>query len=138
MRYLLDTTVVSSPISKTPNPKIIAWLDRHGHECGIAAPVWHELTYGCQRLPQGKRRTAIETYMHDVVQSSFPILPYDEDWAFASLARSLWKTPRTAFMDVDLEPALVSGFRIRVTEDDDFRMPITLSEIRAYRAPEVR
>src|SRR5205809_5109134 len=78
MRYLLDTTVVSSPISKTPNPKIIAWLDRHGHECGIAAPVWHELTYGCQRLPQGKRRTAIETYMHDVVQSSFPILPYDE------------------------------------------------------------
>ena len=78
MRYLLDTTVVSSPISKTPNPKIIAWLDRHGHECSIAAPVWHELTYGCQRLPQGKRRTAIETYMHDVVQSSFPILPYDE------------------------------------------------------------
>ena len=78
MRYLLDTTVVSSPISKRPNPKIIARLDRHGHECGIAAPVWHELTYGCQRLPQGKRRTAIETYMHDVVQSSFPILPYDE------------------------------------------------------------
>ena len=78
MRYLLDTSVVSSPISKKPNPRIIARLDRHGHECAIAAPVWHELIYGCRRLPQGKRRTALETYLRDVLQSSFPILPYDE------------------------------------------------------------
>src|SRR5207247_8438329 len=39
MRYLLDTSVVSSPISKRPNPRIIARLDRHGHECAIAARV---------------------------------------------------------------------------------------------------
>src|SRR5712692_5088888 len=78
MRYLLDTSVVSSPISKKPNPRIIARLDRHGHECEIAAPVWHELIYGCRRLPQGKRRTGLETYLRDVLQSSFPILPYDE------------------------------------------------------------
>jgi len=64
-----------------------------------------------------------------------PILAYDEDWAFTSLARSLWKTPRSAFMDIDLDPVLVSGFRIRVTEDDPFRLPITISEVRAYRPP---
>jgi len=29
-------------------------------------------------LPRGKRRTALETYLADVVQVSFPILPYDE------------------------------------------------------------
>lgn len=64
-----------------------------------------------------------------------PVLAFDNDWAYTSLARSLWKTPRTAFMDIDLEPSLVSGFRIRVLEDEEFRLPITLSEIRAYRAP---
>ena len=39
-----------------------------------------------------------------------------------------------AFMDIDVEPVMVSGFRIRVIAEDPSRMPITLSEIRAYRA----
>jgi tRNA(fMet)-specific endonuclease VapC len=77
-RYLLDTNIVSSPVAKIPNPEILSRLEQHGHECAIAAPVWHELQYGCRRLPRGKRRTALETYLHDVVQVSFPILPYDE------------------------------------------------------------
>ncbi len=78
LRYLLDTTIVSSPVSKTPNPQIVEHLAEHGHECAIAAPVWHQLTYGCRRLPRGTRRTALETYLRDVVQAAFPILPYDE------------------------------------------------------------
>ena len=64
-----------------------------------------------------------------------PVLAFDGDWAFTSLARSLWKSPLAAFMDIDLEPVVVSGFRIRVLEDDPFQLPITISEIRAYRAP---
>jgi tRNA(fMet)-specific endonuclease VapC len=77
-RYLLDTSIVSSPISRIPNPEVVRQLDAHGTECAIAAPVWHELTYGCGRLVRGKRRTALETYLQDVVRASFPILPYDE------------------------------------------------------------
>src|SRR5436190_1652909 len=34
--------------------------------------------YGCSRLPVGKRRRAIETYLTEVVQASFVVLPYDE------------------------------------------------------------
>jgi tRNA(fMet)-specific endonuclease VapC len=77
LRYLLDTGVVSSPVSKTPDADIVRRLDEHGHECAVAAPVWHELTYGCRRLASGKRRTALETYLRDVIRASFPILPYD-------------------------------------------------------------
>ena len=77
-RYLLDTSVVSSPASKAPSPEIVKRLESHGHECAIAAPVWNELTYGCQRLPSGKRRDALESYLQDVVLASFPVLPYDE------------------------------------------------------------
>lgn len=78
LRYLLDTSIVSSPIAAKPNPGILDKLEKHGHECAIAAPVWHELTYGCQRLPRGKRREALETYLRDVVLASFQVLAYDE------------------------------------------------------------
>lgn len=78
LRYLLDTSIVSIPISKQPDRKVLEKLDAHGHECAIAAPVWNELTYGCQRLPQGKRRDMITTYLEDVVLKSFPVLAYDE------------------------------------------------------------
>jgi len=77
-RYLLDTSIVSSPVSKTPSPEVIKRLESHGHECAIAAPVWHELTYGCQGLAPGKRRQALEDYLQDVVLASFAILAYDE------------------------------------------------------------
>lgn len=76
--YLLDTSIVSSPISKTPSPDVLKKLEAHGHECAIAAPVWNELIYGCQRLPRGKRREGLETYLQDVVLASFPVLAYDE------------------------------------------------------------
>ena len=36
------------------------------------------MTYGCRRLPRGKRRDAIDAYLNDVVKASFPILAYDE------------------------------------------------------------
>jgi tRNA(fMet)-specific endonuclease VapC len=90
LRYLLDTGVVSSPASKTPNPEILRRLEAHAHECAIAAPVWHELTFGWRRLPAGKRKDALEAYLRDVVQASFPILPYDEaaaSWHGAERAR---------------------------------------------------
>jgi len=78
LRYLLDTSIVSSPVARMPDAAILQRLHAHGHESAIAAPVWHELVYGTRRLPRGKRRSALESYLHDVVQASFPILPYDE------------------------------------------------------------
>ncbi len=78
LRYLLDTNIVSAPVSKTPDAAIVQRLESHGPECAIPAPVWHELTYGCRRLPAGKRRVALEAYLDEVVRESFPILPYDE------------------------------------------------------------
>lgn len=73
-----------------PNAEILRRLETHAHECAIAAPVWHELTFGWRRLPAGKRKDALEAYLRDVVQASFPILPYDEaaaGWHGAERAR---------------------------------------------------
>ncbi len=78
LHYLLDTTILSNPASRTPDRQLLERLDADGHACAIGAPVWHELTFGCRRLPRGQRRAALENYMEDVVRRSFPILPYDE------------------------------------------------------------
>jgi tRNA(fMet)-specific endonuclease VapC len=78
LRYLLDTSIASAPVAKQPNADVVRQLQKHGAVCAIAAPVWHELTYGCRRLPAGKRRLALEAYLETVIRQSFPILPYDD------------------------------------------------------------
>jgi tRNA(fMet)-specific endonuclease VapC len=78
LRYLVDTNIVSIAVSSIPHAQVIRRLDQHAGECAIAAPVWHELVYGCNRLAVGKRRSVIERYLMDVVRVLFPILPYDE------------------------------------------------------------
>ena len=83
LRYLLDTMVISILASKLPDQSIVKAVAARAHECAIAAPVWHELVYGCCRLPSGKRRTFLESYLDAAVRGTFPILPYDEaaaDW----------------------------------------------------------
>jgi tRNA(fMet)-specific endonuclease VapC len=81
LRYLLDTSTVSSAISPKPSRRVLQRLTQRGHQCAIAAVVWDELTYGCERLESGKRKTELEAYLRDVVLKSFPVLPYDQDAA---------------------------------------------------------
>jgi tRNA(fMet)-specific endonuclease VapC len=78
LKFLLDTSIISAPISKSPNRKVVRRLEQHAAYCALAAPVWHELVYGFSRLPAGKRREALEEYVHRVVRRSFAVLPYDE------------------------------------------------------------
>jgi tRNA(fMet)-specific endonuclease VapC len=98
LRYLLDTSIVSSPVSKVPDPGVLARLADHDAECAIAAPVWHELTYGCRRLPRGRRRAALEAYLEEVVRPSFPILAYDE-------AAAAWHATERARLEGEGRPA---------------------------------
>ena len=81
LKFLLDTSIVSAPLAKITDPDVLRQLDANAHKCAIASVVWHELVFGCRRLPQGRRRLALETYLSDVVKTAFPILPYDEQAA---------------------------------------------------------
>ena len=97
-KYLLDTNIVSEPLRPKPNPKILERLKWHQDELAIASVVWHELWFGCYRLPVSAKRTAIEKYLNEVIAISIPILAYDEhaaEWHAAERARltGLGKTP---------------------------------------------
>jgi tRNA(fMet)-specific endonuclease VapC len=98
IKYLLDTNVIYEPLRPKPDESVLGKLRRHQNEMGIASIVWHELLYGCYRLPKSKRRSAIETYLFEIVGPSIPILPYDEraaHWHALQRARlsSNGKTP---------------------------------------------
>lgn len=98
LRFLLDTNIISEPLKPKPDENILNRLREHQGEVGIASVVWHELQYGCYRLPQSLRRTAIETYLFEVVAPSMDILAYDEraaNWHAAERARltKLGRTP---------------------------------------------
>jgi tRNA(fMet)-specific endonuclease VapC len=122
--YLLDTSIVSAPISMTPHPAILERLNEHGSECAIAAPVWHELTYGCRRLPRGKRRATLDAYLREVVLASFPILAYDEaaaTWHGEERARLDALGPPAPFVDGQIAAiAQVHGLVLVTTNDKDF------------------
>ena len=78
LKYLLDTNVISEPLRPDPNETILEKIRTHQDEVGIPSVVWHEMVFGCYRLPESQRRTAIETYLFEVVGPTIPILPYDE------------------------------------------------------------
>jgi tRNA(fMet)-specific endonuclease VapC len=81
VRYLLDTNVISEALAAVPDERVVAKLGLHEHESCIAAPVWHELLYGCVRLPVSARRERLRHYLFEVVSASLTILPYDESAA---------------------------------------------------------
>lgn len=98
LKYLLDTNVLSEPLRSSPAPVVLHKLKQYQDECAIATIVWHELWFGCYRLPPSKRRTAVETYLYEVVAVTIPILPYDghaAQWHAAERARlnKIGKTP---------------------------------------------
>lgn len=80
LKYLVDTNIISEPIRQEPNKKILKKLKIHKNEIATASLVWHELLFGCKRLPVSRKRQTLERYLYKTV-SKMPILPYTEEAA---------------------------------------------------------
>lgn len=97
----------------------------HGGACAICAPVWHELQFGVQRLPRGKRRTALQTFLNDVVRPTLPILPYDERaaaWHGAERARLERAGKKPPFVSGQIAAiAATSGIPLVTANPSDFK-----------------
>jgi tRNA(fMet)-specific endonuclease VapC len=86
----LDTNVISEAINTSPNKNVMKELQHHQDEIGTASVVWHELQFGCRRLPASRKRSLIESYLEKVVWATIPIYPYDDaaaDWHATQRAR---------------------------------------------------
>ena len=124
LRYLLDTSALSLPF-RDPEHPIVRRLSAVLDESAIPAPVWHELRYGVSRLPRGKKREALESYVEDVVLASYAVLPYDQpaaDWHGAERARLERKGITTPFVDGQIASiAYVNDLSVITLNTRDFK-----------------
>ena len=124
MRYLLDTNIVSEPLRPKPSRSVVRRLRQIDDEAAIGAPVWHELRFGCARLPPSRRRERLEYYIDTVFLPSFPVLEYDReaaDWHARERARlsALGRTP--PFIDGQIAAiAYVNGLFLVTTNERRF------------------
>ena len=80
--YLLDTNVVSEPTRSRPAPGVVARLQASVDRCAMASVTWHELRFGTERLPDGRRKESLAEYLR-LLAPQLPVLPYDQaaaDW----------------------------------------------------------
>jgi tRNA(fMet)-specific endonuclease VapC len=125
MQYLLDTNVLSEPVKSSPQNSVLNSIERHQHEIVTAAPVWHELNYGCRRLPVSRKREILETYLNDVIKSNMVILPYDEraaEWHAKERARLSSVGSMPSFVDGQIAAiAIVNGLILVSRNTDGFK-----------------
>ena len=126
MKYLLDTNVLSEAVKADPNRKVMAMLERHQDEIATAAPVWHELLFGCLRLPVSRKRELIEAYLENVVLRNMDILPYDErsaEWHAQQRARLSMQGKVPSFVDGQIAAIAWVNDMILVTRNThDFKL----------------
>ncbi len=110
--YLLDTNVISEPVRPDPNDAVLAQLNAHSSEVALPAPAWHELVYGAERLPEGKRRSYLMRYLTEVVRPSMPIVPYDDEAArWHGIARAALEAEGRTQPFVDGQIAAIASTR---------------------------
>jgi toxin FitB len=76
MTYLVDANVLSEPTKPVPNNKVIDWLTANEGNLVVDSIIVGELYVGILALPRGRKRTQLEQWFGDVVQT-IDCLPWD-------------------------------------------------------------
>lgn len=86
MNYLLDTNVVSEWIRPVPDRHVVAWL-AHADEDRIYLSVASvaEISRGVERLPQGRKREQLATWLADDLLARFEHRILDIDATLAQV-----------------------------------------------------
>ena len=103
LRYLLDTNIISEPVRPLPNANVMTQLIEAKSTVAIASIVWQEVLLGCYRMPDSKRRRAIEAYLQEEVKVKLPILPYTQE------AAEWFAKERARLIPIGLTPSYADG-----------------------------
>lgn len=101
MRFLLDTNVLSEPLKTRPNERVVRQLRLHEGHVGMAAISWHELRFGVERMPAGKRRDAFREAVARL-RVHYPVFDYDAasaEWHARERARLEAKGRQAEYAD---------------------------------------
>lgn len=83
---ILDTNVLSEALKPSPHDIVLRWLAGHPRDVLFTTTVTQaEILYGVESLPDGRRRSRIQTAVEKLFAEEFEarILPFDVEAAFA-------------------------------------------------------
>ncbi|MBD2004150.1 MULTISPECIES: type II toxin-antitoxin system VapC family toxin [Cyanophyceae] len=120
-QFLLDTNILSEPLRPIPNPRVMELLVMYSGLTATATVVFHEMLYGCYRLPNSRKRQAIEAYLREEVEAKLLLLPYSTEaakWHAFERARlvGLGKTP--SYVDTQIAAIAVVNNLVLVTNNE--------------------
>ena len=81
LTYLLDSNILSEPTRANANPLVLNKLKQFGTRTCTASVVIHEMRFGVERLPEGKRKAALANYLNRLLVQPIAVLPYDNEAA---------------------------------------------------------
>ena len=124
---LLDTNVVSEPIRRHPDSRVLDWLDAQVIETLYFSTIsLAELLLGVENLPIGRRRTALAAALEQQIADLFDdrIIPFDIPAAEAyakvvARARSQGQAISTADGQI-AGVAAANKFRVASRDDQPF------------------
>jgi hypothetical protein len=107
---ILDTNVLSALTSRTPERRVIAWLDKQPRiSIWTTSVTVLEIRFGLQIMPAGKRRAALvdafENVLTDVIERR--IAPFDA--AAAQQAGDLMAIRHRRGHPVELRDTMIAG-----------------------------
>jgi tRNA(fMet)-specific endonuclease VapC len=124
VRYLADTNIVSELSRPQPNSNVVRQFQANFSGLAIASVTWHELLFGCYRLPVSRKRKETEQYLLETISPSIPILQYDEKaarWHASERARLSEIGLTSAFVDGQIAAiASTNGLTLVTRNTKDF------------------
>ena len=106
--YILDTNVISEVTRKHPDPRVSAFISAQKKQLWLSPIVLHELEFGLQLLPEGKRRFDLHSLLSEFVSEYedriLPLARKESEWAARFRAQA-----RKSGRVLDLGDALIAG-----------------------------
>lgn len=124
---ILDTNVISEPLRKAPEPRVVDWIDAQNIETlYLTAVTVGELRYGVAAMAEGRRRDVLAEQLENRVLPLFAgrVLAYDLA-ATAEYARLL-STARAAGLAIATADGMIAataaaaGFSVATRDTSPF------------------
>lgn len=125
MNCLADANVLSEATRPAPDPRVLAWLERHEADLWLSAITVGELRRGVALYPHGRKRAALTRWLAEVLEAfGDRIVPVDlavaEAWGEHHAAQQRQGRRLPVPDSLLAATARVHGFTVATCNEADF------------------